>query len=209
MIAIILSAWCRICRAYVIVSKQKDAEIAQLKAAPPTPAVAEVAPKTVEKVVMVPAAAPVEESPQDILNDLLDVKLGSGSERNAGLRLVVFKLETLTHRGAAAVPAIRTFLARNVDVSYNQQDNQSDNQTNAVAENPGNGRNNNGTNNNRGFNRGGGGGGFGGFANFGGGGRNGGARRARNLENLRTDWVVPPSLRLDWLAFERNRRCRS
>jgi uncharacterized membrane protein YgcG len=176
LVAVILALGVGFAAAYVVVSKQKTAQAAQLPvppAAAPAPA-----PAPEEKVVMVAApAAPAEESPQDILNDLVNVKLGSGSMRNAGLRLVVFKLEMLAQRGNPAVPAIRVFLGRNVDVDYNQQDNANTNTNQADA---------NGGNNNRGFNRGGG---------FGGGGR-GGARRARNLKTMQADWVVPPSLRL-------------
>jgi uncharacterized membrane protein YgcG len=179
LVAVILALGVGFAAAYVIVSKQKDAQLAQLKAQPA--AATAPAPAPVEQVVMASApAAPAEESPQDILDDLLNVKLGNGSARNAGLRLVVFKLETLAQRGNPAVPAIRAFLGRNVDVDYNQQDN-ADSNTNQAGANGGN---------NRGFNRGGGGFGGGGF-----GGR-GGARRARDLKTLQADWVVPPSLRL-------------
>jgi hypothetical protein len=168
LVAIILALGVGFAAAYVVVSQQKDAEIAKLKAQPDAPAAAVAVPT--EKVIMAAAPfAPAEESAQDILNDLLNIKIGSGSERNNSLRMVVFKLELLAQRGPLAVPAIRSFLGRNVDVSYNQQD---DAQTQ--------------TNGNRGFNRG---------NNGGFGGRNG-ARRARNLESLRTDWVAPPSLRL-------------
>ena len=37
--------------------------------------------------------------------------------------MIVFKLETLAQRGKAAVPAIRAFLGRNVDVEYGEQSN--------------------------------------------------------------------------------------
>jgi hypothetical protein len=180
LVAVILALGVGFAAAYIIVSKQKAASPAQLTV---QPAAAAPAPVPEEKVVMAAApAAPAEESPQDILEDLVNVKLGSGSARNAGLRLVVFKLETLVQRGNPAVPAIRVFLGRNVDVDYNQQDNANSN-TNQADANGGN---------NRGFNRGGNGGGFGG--GFGGG--RGGARRARNLRTMQADWVVPPSLRL-------------
>jgi hypothetical protein len=183
LVAIILALGLGFAAAYVVVSKQKDAQLAKLKAQPQAVAEPAPAPAPVEKVVMVSApAAPAEESPQDVLNDLLNVKLGAGSVRNTGLRIVVFKLETLTLRGKQAVPAMREFIGRNVDVSYSQQDTATST-TNQPDANGGN---------NRGFNRGNNnnGGGFGGF-----GGR-GGARRARNLETLQADWVVPPSLRL-------------
>jgi hypothetical protein len=189
LVAIILALGVGFAAAYVVVSQQKDAQIAKLKAQPEAPVASVPAP--VEKVIMTSApSAPAEESAQDILNDLLNIKIGSGNERNTSLRVVVFKLETLTIRGPLAVPAIRSFLGRNVDVSYDQQNNQSDNQANGAG---GNSNTNGG--NNRGFNRGNNNNGGGVFGGFGGGGR-GGARRARNLETLRTDWVVPPSLRL-------------
>lgn len=169
--AIILALGVGFAAAYVLVSQQKNAELEKLKTQPPETAVAAPSPAPVEKVVMVAApAAPAEESAQDILNDLLNVKVGVGRERNAGLRLVVFKLETLVQRGNPAVPAIREFFGRNLDVGYTQPDAAPgvNNQTDASGGNP------------RGMNRGG----------------RSGARRARNLETLQADWVVPPSLRL-------------
>jgi len=74
------------------------------------------------------------------------------------------------------VPAIRSFLSRNVDVEYGEQSNASTNQTDAVGSTSQ-------TNNNGGF--------AGGF-----GGRGGRGGRFRRIQNLQTDWVVPPSLRL-------------
>jgi hypothetical protein len=59
-------------------------------------------------------------SPQDIINDLLNLKLDSGDDRAAALRQVIFKLETLAQRGASAVPPIRAFLMRNVDREYSE-----------------------------------------------------------------------------------------
>jgi uncharacterized membrane protein YgcG len=182
-------------------------------------------PASVEKIVVASAPAavstPAQESPQDILNDLLSIKLGAGSERNTALRLVVFKLETLTQLGKPAIPAIRAFLGRDVDVDYETQDNNNggNNGNNAPTADGNNNADvnaaatvtadanagNNGETNNLGNNRRGGrrgGGGFGGFGGGGGGGGGGfgnfrgGARRARNIETLRTDWVAPPSLRL-------------
>ena len=181
LVAIVLALGIGFAAAYVVVSRQKDAQLEKLKTQPQAAAVAAPAAAPVEKVVMISApAAPAEESAQDILNDLLNVKLGSGNERNSGLRMVVFKLETLVQRGKLAVPAVREFIGRNVDVNYSQQDNSTSN-TNQADANGGNNRGlNRGNNNNNG-------GGFGG---------RGGARRARNLETLQADWVVPPSLRL-------------
>ncbi|MEI6196712.1 MAG: hypothetical protein WCS42_20530, partial [Verrucomicrobiota bacterium] len=121
--AIILALGVGFAAAYVLVSQQKNAELEKLKTQPPETAVAAPSPAPVEKVVMVAApAAPAEESAQDILNDLLNVKVGVGRERNAGLRLVVFKLETLVQRGNPAVPAIREFFGRNLDFGYTQPD---------------------------------------------------------------------------------------
>jgi hypothetical protein len=197
LVAIVLALGVGFAAAYVIVSQQKDAQLEKLKAQPQV-AVAAPAPAPAEKVVMVAApAAPAEESPQDILDDLLNVKLGTGSARNTGLRLVVFKLETLSLRGKSAVPAIRVFLGRNIDVDYNQQDN-STTATNQADANGGNNQNNagNGGNNRRNRNPNNGGGFAGGFGGGGGNNFRGGARRARNLETLQADWVVPPSLRL-------------
>src|SRR5712671_4765654 len=193
LVAIILALGLGFAAAYVVVSKQKDAELQKLKAQPQAAAVAAPAPAPVEKVVMMSApAAPAEETAQDVLNDLLNVKLGSGNERNSGLRMVVFKLETLTLRGKLAVPAIREFIGRNVDVDYSQQDNSNSatNQADATVASAGTaGGGNNRRNNNRGNNQGGfaggGGGPGGGF-----GGNRGGARRARNLQTLQADWVV-------------------
>jgi uncharacterized membrane protein YgcG len=191
LVAIILALGVGFAAAYVIVSTQKDAQLEKLREQSQVAAAAP-APAPVEKVIMAAApSAPAEESPQDILDDLLNVKLGNGSARNTGLRLVIFKLETLSQRGKPAVPAIRVFLGRNIDVDYNQPDN-SNSPTNQADANGGNNRRNRNPNNGGGF-AGGFGGGFGG-----GGGNNfrGGARRARNLETLQADWVVPPSLRL-------------
>jgi hypothetical protein len=206
LVAIILALGVGFAAAYIIVSQQKDAQLEKLKAQPQVAAAP--APAPVEKVIMAAApSAPAEESPQDILDDLLNVKLGTGSARNTALRMVIFKLETLTQRGTLAVPAIRSFIGRNVDVDYNQQDNSNNNtnqaDTSVVANNDqnntntdyGNGGNNRRNRNRNNGNNGGGGFGGGGFAGGFGGGR-GGARRARNLQTLQADWVVPPSLRL-------------
>jgi hypothetical protein len=160
LVAIILALGVGFAAAYVVVSKQKDALIEQLKAQKAQPQAA-VAPAPTEKVIMAAApSVPAGESPQDILNDLLGIKIGSGDGRNNALRMVVFKLEELAQRGDTAVPAIRAFLGRNVDVDYNAQDNSAN--TNRIG----------GPNN---FRRGG---------------------FFRRLQDLQTDWVVPPSLRL-------------
>lgn len=195
LVAIILALGIGFAAAYFVIPRPAPVSVEAQAPAPSAPA-----PAQTRIVAAAAPAQPAEESPQEILNDLLNVKLGSASERNTALRMVVFKLETLTLRGQPAVTPIRAFLGRNVDVDYNQQDNQQNQQNNQAQNdpnNPGNnqtntdnaggrnGRANRGNNNN---------GAFGGFA--GGFGGRGQARRARNLENLRTDWVVPPSLRL-------------
>ncbi len=195
LIIILLAAGVACASTFFVVSSQKEAQLkvaqanwdkekAQLEAAAKT----NVASAQTVVVSAPSSSAPAEESPEDILNDLLAVKLGSGEARNASLRFVVFKLESLAQRGVTAVPAIRSFIGRNVDVDYSAEENQNGNGADANAANGGNNQtNNNGGGNNRRFNRGGFGGG-GGFA--------GGGRRGRNLQNLRTDWVSPPSLRL-------------
>jgi len=185
LIVILLAAGVSFASTYLVVSNQKaaqlkaaqarwDAEKAQLQDV----AVAKGNPAARVPTVIASAApsAPAEESPQDILNDLLNIKLGSGSGRNTALRVIVYKLETLAQRGKAAVPAIRSFLSRNVDLEYGEQSNASTNQTDAVSSTSQ-------TNNN------------GGFAG-GPGGRGGRGGRFRRIQNLQTDWVVPPSLRL-------------
>jgi hypothetical protein len=182
LVAVILALAIGFAAACVIVSRQKDAQLEQLKSQPQVAAVAIPAAAPEEKIVMAPApaaAAPAVESPQEILDELFNVKVGEGSSRNAALRLVVFKLETLKQIGAAAVPAIRAFIGRNVDVDYSQQNAANSDSSASQAAGVG-----------RGFNRGN----AGGFA--GGLGRNSPARRARNLQTLQTDWLVPPSLRL-------------
>ena len=140
LIVILLAAGVSFASAYFVVSNQKaaqlkaaqarwDAEKEQLQAAAATKSSPAPAPTVI---VSAPPSAPAEESPQDILNDLLNIKLGSGSGRNTALRIVVFKLESLAQRGKASVPAIRAFLVRNVDVEYGEQSNgNQNNQTDA------------------------------------------------------------------------------
>ncbi len=181
LVAVILALGIGFAAAYVVLSKQKPAMLPQVEStpAPATTSSAAAAPSVVVK--SVPAAA-TGESPQDMLDDLLNMRMGATpGERNTALREVVFKLECLAHTGNDAVPAIRAFIGKSVDVNYNQQDNNQ----NGNGGGPGGGGNGLG---NGGGGPGGGGGGFGGLR--------GGARRARNLQNLQTDWVVPPSLRL-------------
>jgi len=157
LVAIILALGVGFAAAYVVVTKQKDALIAQLQAQRAQPPAAAAPAPTEKAVVAAPPSAPAQESPEDILNDLLNIKIGAGEARNNALRLVVFKLEELAQRGDAAVPAIRAFLGRNVDVDYNTQDN-SANTNRAGNFRPG--------------------------------------RFFRRMQDLQTDWVAPPSLRL-------------
>ena len=184
LIVILLAAGVSFASTYFVVSNQKaaqlkaaqaqwDAEKAQLQASAAVKDSPAPAPTVIASAAPV---APAEESPQDILNDLLSIKLGSGSGRNTALRVIVYKLETLAQRGKASVPAIRLFLGRNVDVEYGEQSNASTNQTDV-------GSSTSQTNNN------------GGFAG-GPGGRGGRGGRFRRIQNLQTEWVVPPSLRL-------------
>ena len=126
----------------------------------------------VEKTVTNTAPAMVEESAQEILNDLLALKPGTGNARNPVLRKVVYKLELLTSRGAAALPAIHNFNSQNIDVSYDVLTSDVTTATNsAVADNRR---------------------GFGGPRGSG----RGEARRARDLASLGSTWVAPPTLRL-------------
>ena len=182
LFAIILALGVGFAAAYVVISRQNAARLEQLNAASPAAIEAAPALAPVEKIVTVSVpAAPVEESASDILNDLRNVNLAEGNGRNAGLRRVVFKMELLAQRGKRAVPAIREFIGRNVDVDYSQPGSLNNSPSPADANAGGN----------RGFNRGNNGGAFGG---------RGGARRARDLGSLQTDWVVPPSLRLGLLG---------
>jgi hypothetical protein len=196
LIVILLVAGVSFASTYLVVSNQKAAQLKaaqaqwnlekeQLEAAAAA-AKSSSAPAPAVAMSAVPAA-PAEESPQDILNELFNIKLGTGSERNAALRLIVFKLETLAHRGKASVPAIRAFLARNVDVQYGEQSDR-----NSDANNPNNPADTGSQTNQPGqlgnAGPGGGGGGFGG--------RGGRGGRFRRIQNLQIDWVVPPSLRL-------------
>ena len=191
LIVILLAAGVSFASAYFVVSNQKaaqlkaaqaqwDVEKAQLEAA--AAATGSPAAPAPTIVMSTPQSVPAEESPQDILNDLLNIKLGSGSARNMALRMVVFKLESLAQRGKASVPAIRAFIGRNVDVEYSEQSNASNNQADAGGSTNQSNQINNNNNN-------------GGFAG-GPGGRGGRGGRFRRIQNLQTDWVVPPSLRL-------------
>ena len=129
-------------------------------------------PVVVQKIVTESAPVSAGPSPQEILNELLAIKPGTGSARNPALRKVVYKLELLAACGAAAIPTIHTFNSQNVDVSYDLLTRETATDTNAAA-----------ADNRRGF----------------GGGRNsvrGEARRARDLMSFDSNWVAPPTLRL-------------
>ena len=126
----------------------------------------------VEKTVPNSAAGVVEESAQEILNDLLVLKPGIGIGRNPVLRKVVYKLELLASRGPVALPAIHNFSSKNIDVIYNGLTNEFAATTNSAADNSRRG--------------------FGGQR----GSVRGEARRARDLTNFGSNWVAPPTLRL-------------
>ena len=117
-------------------------------------------------------------SAKDILDKLVAVKPGSGAERNRNIRLVVYYLESLTACGAEALPVIKDFLAQNQDIDYTTEE-AAPADANASADQNQNGQNGN---NNRGRNRN----------------NNGGNNifQFRRGGELRTDFVVPPSLRL-------------
>jgi uncharacterized membrane protein len=104
LVSIILALGIGFAAAYVVVTQQKNAELKKLQT-PQLQAAGAPAPEPAEKIVTMAApSAPAEESPSDILNDLLDVKLATGAERNSGLRLIVYKLETLAQRSRAGHP---------------------------------------------------------------------------------------------------------
>lgn len=178
LVAIVLGLAIGFAAAFYIVTNQKNAELEKLRLSqqsiiPESAPAPE--PKVIERIVTVNAPAAPEESPQDILDDLIHMKPGEMGARNTALRQVVFKLEKLKMCGVRAVPAIRSFLNRNVDVGYETQSLN--------------------TTTNRG------GAGFGAFPGGPGGASNPfGARRARDLSNLRADWVVPPTLRLGLIS---------
>ncbi len=184
IIAVLLAAGLAGLAAYLVVSKREAAKLAEAQAAWDQEKLhlQEMSQKqperrvVVQKIVTENAPASVGESPSDILNDLLAIKLGTGSARNPALRKIVYKLELLAAHGAVALPAIHDFSSRNVDVPYDPMASDAETGTNATA---GDGR--------RGF--GGGGGDFRGS-------RRGDSRRARDLTRFDSDWVAPPTLRL-------------
>lgn len=100
------------------------------------------------------APAPARLTPQEILDRLLQIHPGSGTNRTRAIRLVVFYLESLTECGQPALPVIANFFERSEDVDYSIDE------------------------------AGGGQGGRGSMFAF------------RRGQQLRTDFVLPPSLRL-------------
>ncbi|MFM2083016.1 MAG: hypothetical protein RL380_1707 [Verrucomicrobiota bacterium] len=116
---------------------------------------------------------------QEILEKLVAIRPGAGAARNRNIRLVVYYLESLAECRAEAVPVINNFFAQNQDIDYTTED---VSETPAAAEAaPNNGGRNgrNGNNNNNG-----------------GRGGNNGIWSFRRGGELRTDFVLPPSLRL-------------
>ncbi|MFM2294753.1 MAG: hypothetical protein RLZZ350_1166, partial [Verrucomicrobiota bacterium] len=158
-------------------------------------------PATASAVVAAPAAAHGKAAltAQELLDKLVTIRPGTSAERNRNIRLVVYYLESLAECREEAVPVISTFLAQNQDIDYTTVDASEDPtaapaDTNTQPQQGGrNGRGNNnggrGGNNNNGGGRGGNGGGNGG-------GNNNGIWSFRRGGELRTDFVLPPSLRL-------------
>ena len=132
------------------------------------------APQTLSAAPAANAPAVTRLTPRQILEKLIAIRPGTGAERTRHIRLVVFYLESLTERGTEALPAIREFLARNEDVDYTAiEETAADNA--APAPDPAqNNRNNRQQRNNRGDN----------------------IWQFRRGGELRTDFVLPPSLRL-------------
>ena len=111
-------------------------------------------------------------SPAEILKKLVAVKPGAGTERNRNIRLVVFHLESLRECGPASLPVIRDFFAQNQDIDYTTEDSTDSNAPADQNQQSGGNNRQRGRNNNNSlwsFRRGG---------------------------ELRTDFVLPPSLRL-------------
>lgn len=108
-------------------------------------------------------------SAAETLQKLLAIKPGAGAERNRNIRLVVFYLESLHECGPAALPVIRDFFAQNQDIDYTTEDS-ADPAAAAADPNAGGVRSRGRSSNSIwSFRRGG---------------------------ELRTDFVLPPSLRL-------------
>ena len=109
-------------------------------------------------------------SPKEILDKLLALKLGAGVERNRNIRLVVFYLESLKDCGPAALPVIRDFFAQNQDIDYTTEESADPNApADQASSSSGRSRGRSSSSSLWSFRRGG---------------------------ELRTDFVLPPSLRL-------------
>ena len=111
-------------------------------------------------------------SPKQIIDALAAIKPTSGLERTHQIRQIVYYFESLTEWEQEALPDIKEFLARNEDVDYTVVEETADENTFTDQNNRGGGRGNrqrNGNENIWQFRRGG---------------------------ELRTDFVVPPSMRL-------------
>lgn len=86
--------------------------------------------ETVATTVEVPVAT--KSSPQQILAHLTHMKPAGGeAERIRSIREIIHHLETLADLGPEALPHIRSFLAQNLDVSYERErEREGDNQNN-------------------------------------------------------------------------------
>ena len=58
------------------------------------------------------------QSPEEIIQRLSQIQPGTGEDRAAQQREIIFLLESLRERGQSSVPAISSFLAKNQDVDY-------------------------------------------------------------------------------------------
>lgn len=58
------------------------------------------------------------QSPEQIIQRLSQIQPGTGEDRAAQQREIIFLLESLRERGQESVPAISGFLAKNQDVDY-------------------------------------------------------------------------------------------
>lgn len=61
-------------------------------------------------------------SPEQVIQRLIETKLNNEETRNDTFRRVIFLMQSLTEMGPYSLPAIRNFLAQNVDVDYTQYD---------------------------------------------------------------------------------------
>ena len=124
---------------------------------------------------------------KEILEKLVAIRPGAGAARNRNIRLVVFHLESLAECNSEAIPVISEFFAQNQDIDYTTEDvvedpNAAPADANTQQGNNGGRNGRNGRNNNNGGGRGGN--------------NNNGIWSFRRGGELRTDFVLPPSLRL-------------